>query len=415
MKALILLFIFLSTELYAGATSTVLGQQATGAATGAAVGAAQQKAAETVIGESGVNKIGEFFDSPPGIVALAGISTIYSTVLYNAASEQEKESEANVRKIEKIIKSYGDSWTNFCPNGREKLEDPQCYCYLDNGKKNTSRSNSQTCVALWAKNDYVIATKSTGYSNLDFNSDPSGCVAVDGQFDERCQCKKLVNSKGQNACMKATSISLPSGLADGMLNNTGLKDVMRFAANSANGNPNLAAFNNGSLGLKAIATDRLTQSLLSKLGGGLGKGSPVFATEENVNNIAKAMIGEKAMLAAISRSNAPLDYSASVDPKAAQILDDVKKKNSLDLDGSGKGLMNKKKEKKAGLDLNFGEAAAGGGGNIQAFSEAPEKTYKINDIAKNPDTSIFEIISNRYILSGLKRLFEEPEDNAPKK
>ncbi len=415
MKAVILLFLLHSTQLYADATSTVLGQQATGAATGAVAGQVQKKVAETAIGEGGMEKIGEFFDSPPGIVALAGISTIYSTVLYNAAAEQEKESKANIVKIEKIIKSYGDSWTNFCPNGREKLEEPQCYCYLDNNKKNTNRSNSKICTDLWAKNDYMLNAKPTNYSALAFNSDPSGCVAVDGQFDEKCQCKKLVNSKGQNACMKGTSISLPSGFESAMLNNTGVKDVMKFAANSANGNPLLSNFNSASLGMKAIATDRLTQSLLSKLGKGLGEGVPVFVDESNVNKFAKAMIGEKAMQAAISNSSAPLDYSASIDPKSAQILDDVKKKNSLDLDGSGKGLMNKKKEKKAGLDFNFAEASPSTGGNVQAFAEEPAKNYKYNDIAKNADTSIFEIISNRYVQSGLKRLFEDSSDESPKK
>lgn len=414
MKPLMLIILLFSSQIYADATTSVLGQTATGAATGAVTGAVQKKATEAVVGEGFTNSVGEFFDSPPGIVALAGISTVYSGVLYNAASEQEKESQANIAKIEKIIKSYGDSWTNFCPNGRDKLEEPQCYCYLDNNKKNTNRSNSQTCIDLWAKNDYMLNAKATAYSSMKFNSDPSGCVAVNGQFDERCQCKKLVNSKGQNACMKAASISLPNDFANTLVGNSGLKEVMKFAANSANGNPNLAAFNTGSLGLKAIANDRLTQALLSKLGGKIGKNSPVYATEENVNQIAKSMFGEKAMQAAISRSSAPLDYSASVDSKSAQILEDVKKKNSLDLDGSGKGLMNKKKEKKGGLDFNFGEVASSTGGNVQGFAEAPEKNYKYNDIAKNSDVSIFEIISNRYVQSGLKRLFEEPED-APKK
>lgn len=412
MKTIIFLFIIHSTSCFAGATGEVLADTAKGAVVGGAVGYATTKVGQAAIEGAApgfTEEIGKFFDSPQGIVAMAGISTIYSTMLYNAAEEQEKAAENNIKKVDKIIKSYTDSWAAYCPNGRNKLEEPSCYCYLETGLENKSRSNSQICQDLWNKNKYTLDGAATDYRNATLVNDPVGCVAVDGQFDENCKCKKLVDAKGKNACMKAVSISIPSGFATALAGSTGLKDVMRVAANASNGNPNLNSFNNGAMGLKAIANDRLTSGLISKLGGGLGKGSPVYANENNVNSIAKSMFGEKAMLAAIANSKPLSDYSTSaLNPKSNQILNEMKQKNSLEMVGSGNGLGNKKSNKKAGFELNFGDSGSSGS-TQQVVQDFPEKNYKFknSDIQTDKDASIFEIISNRYIQSGLKRLFEE--------
>ncbi|MBC7713149.1 MAG: hypothetical protein H7177_07405 [Rhizobacter sp.] len=402
---------FLINTLFAGATGEVLSNTATGTATGYASTAASQAAVEKA-SPGFTDSIGKYFDSPQGIVVMAGISTVYSTVLYNGAAEQEKESQANIAKIDKIIKSYSDSWSAFCPNGRDKLEEPSCYCYTADGKQNVARSNSQTCTDLWNKNKYKLDGSAANYNIAQFVDDPAGCVALDGQFDDACKCKKLVNAKGQNACLKSTSISLPAGMSTAIGTSTGLKEVMKTAVNAANGNPNLGALSTGVLGAKAISSDRLTKAMLSSLGSKLGKNPPVFANQNNVNALTKKIFGEKAMAATIANSKPLGSYasaSASMDPKSQKILDEVKAKNALDFTGSGKGLGTKGASKKsADLNLNFD-----GGGNTSTGQVldnfAPEKNYKFknSDIVTDNKASIFEIISNRYVQSGLRRLFDD--------
>ncbi len=405
---LITLFCFFNA-VYAGATGDVLKDTAKGAVVGGAIGAVKTEVGKKVIGESMSKEIGNFFESPAGIATMAGISTIYSTTLYNAAAEQEEESKRNIAKIDKIIQSYKDSWQGFCPNGREKLEEPLCYCYLDNGKMNPNRTNSKICQDLWAKNSATLNTLSAGYLGLDQIKDPVGCVTVTNQFDETCRCRKLINSTGQNACKKTASISIPNGIATAMVKGTGVRDVLSFAANSTNGNPNFNSLSPTSLALKAVSGDNFTKSMISKLSGNLGGAKNVVLNEDNVLEFSKRVLGEKAIRQALANFpyGGSVTPSTSVSPKASELLNQVKKKNSLELEGSGKGLGSKGNEKKSGLDLNFADSSGNSSGVI--IDTPPEKTYKYKDadITKDESASIFEIISNRYIQSGLRRLFDD--------
>lgn len=415
MKTLfLLLFIFiLPSASFAGATGEVLGDTAKGAVVGGAVGAVQTKVGQAVIGKEMSQKLGDFFDSPPGILLVSGMATVYSGTLYNAAAEQEEEAEKNIKKIDRILAEFKDSYTFYCPGGREDLKVPECYCNLAKGGENPDRTKSKTCQDLWAKNKYKLDALAGNYNGVKSFVDPVGCLTVSGQFDENCKCKKFLNAKGDNACMKSVSVSIPGGISSAMIGGTGLKDVMQLAANAGNGNPMLNNFSNGSLGMKAVSTDNLKNQLISKSGaGGGGRAGFAFLNESNVGRLAKAIIGEKNIAAAIANSSGSatnIGSSGPVDPKANEFLKAAASKAGLDFSGSGRGLQNKKTENKDGA-FNFmsDSTNAGAGAQMQDFPETQKNyNYKDSDITKNTDTSIFEIISNRYIQSGLKRLFEE--------
>lgn len=390
------------------AAGSVLGAQAQGAATGAVQNAAISKTAE-VTGLK--DKIGNFFDTPAGILVVSGIGTVYSGILYNAAAKQEEESKDNVKKIDKLIASYKDSWIAYCPNGRENLAEPDCYCYLDSGAQNPDRTKSQICIDLWAKNSYKLSAVAGDYKGISKFVDPVGCLTIAGQFDESCKCKKFLDSKGNNACQKGTSISIPNSMVGALMSNSGLKEVMNFSANTANGNPRLDTFSNGILGSKAIATNQLLNRMITQAAGNSAGGKAEYANEKNVGSLAKSLFGEKNIAAAVASSQPVLGSvtSAPVNPKAAELLKATAAKAGLAFTGSGRGLSNKKGETKEAFafNLNGDSAAANGAGQLQDFP-AVEKTYKIKgDISKDKGASIFDIISNRYIQSGLKRLFEE--------
>lgn len=352
-------------------------------------------------------------DSSWGIVIWATVGTVYSGMLYNAAAEQEKESKDNVKKIDRILKTFKDSYANFCPSGRERLEEPKCYCYLENGTKNSARTNSQTCVALWAQDSYKIIANATDYSGVAQNVDVAGCLTRSGKFDEKCTCKKFVDPKGNNSCMKASGISIPVQLGSGFATGAGLGQVTNFFNGSASGNPAFNLMNPSALSANAIASKKMKEEILSKLASQLPANvlSVSKVDEKNIGQLAKAVFGEKAMQAAAQGATSAVGVAGSreADAKTNELLRAAAKNAGLDFEGSGRGLSNKKADKKDGMNFNFvGETASAGASQTQNFAE-PQKNYnyKDSDISKSPDTSIFEIISNRYIQSGLKRLFEE--------
>lgn len=417
-----ILILFLSLSLpihsFAGAAGEVLGDTAKGAVVGGVVGGATTKIGQDLLEKNEATKglskkLGEFFDTPPGILTMSGIATVYSGMLYNAAAQQEQDAEDNIKKIDRVLAEFKDSYVAFCPGGREDLKVPECYCYLAKGGPNPDRTKSQICQALWAKNQYMNKAVAGDYRGISKFVDPVGCVTVSGQFDENCKCKKFLDSKGNNACQKSATIALPGGIAGAMMSSTGLKDIMQLSANASNGNPMFKNFSTGQLALKAVATDALRNQLISKLAqgsSGKGQGGLPRLNEQNIEGFTKALVGEKNFAALAASGGSPLSNMSSTptDPKIANELKAAAAKAGIDLMGNSKGLLNKKIENKNAFAFNLGgEAGASGAAQTQDFPEQP-KNYKIGgDISKQKDTNLFDIISNRYIQSGLKRLFDE--------
>lgn len=374
------------------------------------------KGAGKAASDSGImDNFKKYFDSPAGVAVIAGIATVYSTTLYKAAGKQEEESKANIKKLDKIIAEVKGSYVNLCPNGREDLKVPACYCYLSTGKKNDARSNSQICKEQWAKNSYSFDGTSTPYSAVNFTNDVAGCVMVDGQFDQQCKCKKLVDAKGNNACKKETKITLPNdNFSNGFAIGSGLPTVLNFASNATNGNPRLDLMDSGSLNANAVRVNQIKDQLMTKL----PKGTTIPKIDEsNVHKYAAAVLGTKNMNAALTSSGgsaaSAVGAARSDNPAVENMLKQAQAKAGLDLmGGSGRGLDGSSDVKKDGLNFNFNEVGSGGAGAgvVQGFQEEDVNyKYKNSDIVKDNGSSIFEIISNRYIQSGLKRLFEEEE------
>ena len=358
------------------------------------------------------NGFSKFMNSSAGVLVLSGISAIYSGVLWNAADKQANDARANMGKLDKTIASFKDSWVGFCPNGRDDLTQADCYCYLENGKQNPDRTNSQTCKDLWSKNSYKVTADAGDYSGGAKKYDPVGCLTLNGQFDEKCACKKFVDGKGNNACAKSTSLTLPNNsFSAGFVGNTGINDFLKLASNTANGNSGLSLLNAGQLANQAIASGKMLKAMTSQISSDKNFANITLADAKNAGQIANAILGEKNIAAAMSSAKSPLAIasSGSSDPKTADLLSAAAAKAGLvEMVGSGHGLANKKEEKKDGTNFNFtGENAGNAGAQAQNFPEAQKNyNFKENDINKQPDTSLFDIISNRYIQSGLKRLFD---------
>lgn len=379
----------------------------------ATVGGQGTTAATSVADNPALEKVRNLTNNSLGILVMSAIGTTYSKMLYDGAAEQEQEAKANIVKIDKLIQTFKDSYANFCPTGRESLNEPKCYCYLESGKQNPDRTKSQTCIDLWAKGDYKLAATAGNYSGVSTFVDAAGCVNLNGKFDENCTCKKFVDAKGGNACMKTTNITIPTGLGSGFATGSALKQVTTFSNNSANGNPKFDSMSESSLKANAIEARKLAQNIYSKLAPQLPPNiaNLLKVDERNVGRLAASVLGQKGMQAAMNGPSSAIGYAGSreTDAQTASLLKQAAKSAGLvEISGSGRGLSNKKADEKDGMNFSFlGDAAAAGTSQTQNFPESQKNyNFKDNDISKKSDISIFEIISNRYMQSGLKRLFD---------
>jgi hypothetical protein len=366
--------------------------------------------ATSILGK-GSDTIKEYFNTSAGVAVIAAIGTVYSGVLYKQAAKQEEDSKNNVKKIDKLIASYKDSTVNTCAAGRDDLSVPYCYCYLATGAKNTNRSNSTTCTTLWAKNDYVLTSTAKDYSTGTYSADVSGCVTTSGTFDETCQCKKLVDSSGNNACKKETTVTLQDDNAStSIATTTGLKDLLSYTSDATNGTLASNLLSTGTLTANAIKARKIADQLATKL----PANTIPKLDESNVGKYAEAAIGSKNIQAsmAANKSGSAMNVSSArsgTTPVMETALQKAQEKVGIEVVGSGKGTASTKDNKKAGFNLNLGDVSSSGNGQVvQEFADTNKNyKYKNSDIVTDKGASLFEVISNRYIQSGLKRLFDD--------
>jgi hypothetical protein len=351
-------------------------------------------------------------NNPWSIMAIAGVGFINATMLKGDADTQKQDAERNVATIGTILKTLQDSYVDKCPNGRDDLAVPTCYCNNADGTKNTNRTNSQTCQNLWLSSSNKIIASETNYNlnNPNNANGGVGCVAVNGQFDTNCQCKKLVDPSGNNACMKTTanSITGPTALSQGAFANAG-GGTMLSAVNSLTNGGTIPLIDlnaaKGALAKQKVMGAELFKNLLADPA---NKGALDPFSQSAMSKFQNSIIAP-AELAKLASSMGPTNIGSmggnKPTPALAKAIKQAKKSSNLELSG-GQGL-NNKKVAKTEPNFNFGDAPSTGAGAVtQNFGEK-NYNFKGNDIVKNPDVSIFEIISNRYVESGLKRLFDD--------
>ena len=130
---------------------------------------------------------------PQVLIGVAALAAANSRKLANAAGDQAKQAGENVEKIQDLKKKFIASIADYCPDGREDMSNPSCFCYLTDGEKNPNRTNSQICQAEWNKYQNLYVETKDDPSNFNIE-DTSGCMYVDGKFDQQCNCKKVKNS-----------------------------------------------------------------------------------------------------------------------------------------------------------------------------------------------------------------------------
>lgn len=358
--------------------------------------------------ENGLSKFNQSLNSPTGIILLSLVGLANSYTIHEAAKDEASEAEKNIAKIETLMTTFSDSWSGHCPKGHEDINDASCYCYLDSGKKNLNRTNSQTCQSLWSKTEYQLTANGKDYRVKGEEADTVGCLYTNGKFDEKCQCKKFADSKGNNLCAKVTSLNVNTNSMGSFISQSSVPTLVDTLNKMASGNLGLNGLN---IGNAAIKQNELTNKYFKHIGDDLKKmGIPARPTLKELDKMTNAVLPKKAIDGYTkSMGSMPLLASTNPPPTMSKAIEEAKKKAGLEsFDGKNLGL--KKTEEGKNLNFNFND---GGGSNTAQNLNIPEeeKVYKVKgDIVKDTGASIFQVISNRYQESGIRKLFDDEQN-----
>ncbi|MFG1521892.1 hypothetical protein [Halobacteriovorax sp. ZH1_bin.1] len=346
-------------------------------------------------------------NNPCTVIVASAVTVPAALTVSNQAKKNNKDAKSNVEQIKILKEKYVKSVASFCPDGRDSLSNPACYCYTAQGNKNPNREKSKTCQDYWNKyNGSFIASADSSRAGQVNN--PQGCFYVDGKFDRECNCRKLKNNKGENACKKIT-VS-PTALSS--LGGLDVSEAIRAAnaATQGNGGTYNASTTDAQAAMAAKAMDAIKKKLenpfkkntglgLSKISDELAKQAGKYGDNNNVsifNGSGASEAFARLRPTEPSFQNAVESVSAKLPAKglAAPAKKTVRKTtnnntNRWKFDDSSSSQV-----------LSFG-AGAGNGDSEKKYD------YGDNDIIKDKSVSIFKVISHRYVQSGLKKLFSE--------
>lgn len=362
----------------------------------------------TLIGAAGGAAIGltgkkwlDMLRTSAGIAVISGVCAVISNKLSGEFKDLKSQADSNAKKIAETLAKFEETMKKSCPSGRDDLNEPQCYCYTTDGEKNSERSNSETCQALWSKTE-------TNYYVEDKDEKPKseevGCITIAGDFDKNCDCKKFIDKNGENACYKATSNVSSLGTLGAEL---GLQTLSNGVESIASGNYGYGSLiGDSNLKRQAAKTNKIVGRLIEQINKKRKK--PIVIDENLTNSIIRSIANKEVM---------------------AQKDNNILGKGILSLGGkkpNSKGAaIVKKALKKAGLDkINF----KGGKGTKKSIDEKDEfafmgKThmrgkvmknsfmnkkynYRDNDVVNRMDMTLWQILTNRYNQSGLRLLFK---------
>ena len=218
----------------------------------------------------------------------------------------------------------------------------------------------------------------------------------------------MINTKtGENACKKVTSVTANSEGSTTLTQLKGLKDIENLANKAAQGTANLSDLSETTLKSNAIANKQLADAMIKKLNN-KSEIMPVI-NEENVDKYANSILSESGKKDMLASSAGGFGSMGSLLQNATQNLEKAQSKfksgtNAATVSANSPST-NRSKKKEEFVLSSDGEGAV-----VSGFAEEDKKyKYKNSDISANTEASLFEIINNRYVQSGLKRLFDVEE------
>ncbi|MDC0254791.1 hypothetical protein OAK75_07830 [Bacteriovoracales bacterium] len=337
------------------------------------------------------------------IAVFAGIAGSISSYLAIHTSMQEKQATKNVDHTETVIVKFKESMQGHCPEGRDNMGDARCYCYTSQGQKNQNRNKSETCISMWKRDRRNPFKDAKVYGTLSRTELQQACVTINQRFDPNCRCKKYKDQKtGNNACYKVN----PYIKGYGPLGQSATTSQIIQSANSMNqGNLSTGKLNSTDFVRAAARFKKGAGKLLKSVNKNLLKKgqSPIPVSDAYTKKFLKANVSPKVISMAKAMSTTP---AKSVKGPAGNIIKKMAKKAGIKVASAGPLKPTATQTGTPVEELNF-DLDTKTSIKPKIVEDFLDKKYKIDQeqIVKREDVSIWKVITNRYNVSALPRLF----------
>lgn len=356
--------------------------------------------AGAVAGFAAAKMLGPKLIRSEGRLAFSGVMGAMTLMM---AMHAGKQAEAATKRAELLRKMKADFMSASGAIYACKSEDrndpgkPNCYCYTAENQRNTNRGSSQICQNLWAG----ISTTPTNYSS---GSSSSGkvCISNTQQADPLCKCKAT------KSCMKVNLSGL-SGLNGGTMSmlSTAIDPLNKFASGGLDAaTVDSSALENSAANVKSLTDQMKKNAALSDA----NKKTPKLEKEiMKTLNQGSAGLSGNALLGRTSGSGFGMPSNPG---EAARMLDkEIENSGPTSVSGNG-GTYEAPSNSPVDPEMEFGltqDAASAQDNQIAELMKEELDFGSATDTHPDAKANIFDVVSKRYQVSGMRRLFaEEP-------
>lgn len=331
--------------------------------------------------------------TPTGRAIFSGVMAGMTLLMSQHAGSQAEASQKRADLLRKMAAEFNDAAgaVNACRSeDRSDPGKPTCYCYTPENQRNNNRGNSAVCQKLWAG----LSLKPTNY--LAGTQSGKVCISNSNKADPTCACKQtkscmkvgMSGIQGLNAgtmSMLGQSLAPVNGIANGSIDAANLNGAA--LANQAAKMADLVKKIEGSKGMEAYKKNK--GKLEAKLRSDLARGA--------------ASLPANSMLGGGSGSNMPSN------PKDAALMLEKELDQPLPTGVAGNDQIMAPGNSASEPALEFGMTADQLAEQEGQIAEVMNQNldYGGNDINQGSKTNIFDVLSNRYQRSGMRRLFDE--------
>ena len=316
-------------------------------------------------------------------IIINGVLGIWMGVMIAHMDKQQKNAEARAVKLREMKEQFvASNGLLYCKEeDRSNSCKPICYCYTPDNRRNPDRAKDKVCMNTFANMKY------DPFGNKD---DDKVCLDQNQRVDPKCACR------AKKTCMKISSAYSMGGFHPGAFR------MMGTAAGPAQDlfNGNVGGGNiSDSAGINAANIRKAADNMLAK--------SDPKAFKAKAGLMASMEKGFLAAGSGLSMGGSGASALPSTPAAAAAALDKELKEHKADkintagstANGSGysedeepEAVMT---EDASGEDIEVAEVM---GKEIDTGD---------SDVNTSSHTNIFEVLSNRYQRSGMRRLFED--------
>lgn len=367
---------------------------------------------EVVKSQAGV--ISRTLVSPVTRLVANGVFAGFATSLSVHAFKQAKLAKDRAVFLRGLKAEFaeGGGLTECTPRDRDYPEKASCFCYYEDNTPRSDRENSALCQKKWNR-DYQVANAGSYETYNPYSNGPYGCVDRQMNFDEKCKCRDKKLRNGENNCMKVKpSLSGFGNLASA----NWMADTKSNLDKITNGNADQLALNGQSNLKKAAKLLKMSDDIIAKKASDKIK-NKIKKFEDSLKK--RLTTYPKKTLASLGRNLGNGGYKKAVAPGLdSDLVDKLQKK--LDLTKGEQTIASGGKAKiRTGVeDFDLSMDADGQAEVVvdnTSMDAIMKKNYNIGDSDINKDTSrsLFQVLSLRYQVSGLRRLFGQ--DGMPAK